>query len=235
MTRFTSALALAAALPFLLPAQGLAQGEGGDAPQAEASVEDLAGEGMATVKAATDAVARLNERPRFAELAKRAKAIVIFPDVVKAGFLISGQFGSGVLLVKQADGTWSAPAFYGIQAAGIGLQAGAELSTLGLAVMTDEALAAFYDGGFKLGGGLDLTLAALGGTAELDTAADIVSFSVAKGAFAGLSLEGSNFVADGPRNAAYYGRDAMTTEEVAGEPGLTSPEITALHEALKSL
>ena len=163
-----------------------------------------------------------------------AKAIVIFPDVIKAGFLISGQAGAGVLMTRGGDGSWSAPAFYSITAAGVGLQAGAEISTIGLIVRSDSALNAFFGGGFKLGGGIDLTLVALGGTAELDTAVDIISFTAAKGAFAGVSVEGSNFAAERGRNAAYYGRQMTTQEVVSGAP-TDKPEIEALHRAMDGL
>ena len=81
---------------------------------------------------------------------------------------------------------------------------------------------------------VDLTLAALGGSAELDTAADIVSFTAAKGAFAGLSVEGSNFAAERGRNEAYYGRK-MTTKEVVTSAAANKTEITALHGAMQGL
>ena len=145
----------AAATAFALIAAPMAwaQSEGGNEREPQQTVEDIADESANIVKAATGAVSRLRERPRFVEAMESAKAIVIFPDVFKGGFLISAQSGTGVLMTRRMDGTWSAPAFYSISAAGIGLQAGAEVSTIGLIIRSDEALNAFFDGGFKLGGG----------------------------------------------------------------------------------
>lgn len=225
----------AAATALALLAAPAAWAESDSANQVkQPTVEEIAVEAANIVRSAKGAVERLRERPLFVEAMGSAKAIVIFPDVIKGGFLISGQAGSGVLLTRGSDGSWSAPAFYTITAAGVGLQAGAEISTIGLIIRTDTALNAFFDGGFKLGGGIDLTLVALGGTAELDTAADIISFTAAKGAFAGLSVEGSNFAAERTRNAAYYGSEMTTQDVVSGAPTDT-PEIQALHQALAGL
>ena len=232
--KFETLTAAAMALALMTAPMAWAQSEGGNEQEAQQTSEEIAVESANIVKAAKGAVERLRERPLFAEAMDRAKAIVIFPDVVKGGFLISGQAGTGVLMTRGSGGSWSAPAFYSITAAGIGLQAGAEVSTIGLIIRSDDALNAFFDGGFKLGGGLDLTLVALGGAAEVDTAADIISFTAAKGAFAGLSVEGSNFAAERGRNEAYYGR-AMTTKDVVTSAAADKPEISALHDAMQGL
>lgn len=199
--------------------------------QAKEQPGDLAAESKQLVLDAAAAVSNLRERERFSNILPQARALAIFPQVVKGGLIIAAQTGIGVLVVRQPDGFWSAPAFYSIGALSIGLQAGAEVSTIGLVVMSDKALNAFYEGGFELGSGIDLTVATLGGTAALDTSADIVTFTAASGAFAGISLEGSKFTAERPRNEAYYGR-MMTTQEVVSNPTLSTPESDTLAAAL---
>ena len=77
------------------------------------------------------------------DLIKRAKAVMIVPELVKGGFFVGGEGGNGVLLVKSGSGTWSAPAFYTVGAASFGLQIGVETAEVVFFVMSDKALRAW--------------------------------------------------------------------------------------------
>ena len=124
------------------------------------------------------------------ELLHRARAILIVPSLVKGGFILGGQGGTGVLLVRDAKNTWSSPAFYGLAGGSLGLQIGVEVSEVSLIIMTDKALEAIMKNEFKVGAEAGLTLATVGAGAEASTTsnvgADIYSFSESKGLFGGV-------------------------------------------------
>jgi lipid-binding SYLF domain-containing protein len=200
----------------------------------EIVARDLKTEAAETVIAATAAVTRLAERPGFADVAQKAQALVIFPEVVKGGFLISGQVGRGVLVKRRADGTWSAPAFYGLLSAGVGLQAGISVNTIGMFVMNKSALTPFYHGGYDLGADASLTALAFSRALDAETVPDVITFTASKGAFAGVSVKGARFTAAPDRNQAFYGRE-MTTQQANEIAVASSPEVKALQDALNAL
>ena len=129
------------------------------------------------------------------ELLHRARAILIVPSLVKGGFILGGQGGTGVLLVRDPNNTWSSPAFYGMAGGSLGLQIGVEVSEVALIIMTDKALEAILKNEFKVGAEAGLTLATVGAGAEASTTsnvgADIYSFSESKGLFGGIALQGA--------------------------------------------
>ncbi len=185
------------------------------------------------VQAAADAIVTLSQRDGFADLAKQAQAIVIFPDVVKAGFLISGQAGTGVIIKRQADSSWSAPAFYLLESAGLGLQGGVEVSSIGMLVMNRSALTPFYSGGVDLGANADFTIANFSRALDAESTPDIVTFTASKGAFAGLSVRGTQFRPLVDRNAEFYGKP-MNTQQVNDAKDLTGAGVDALKAALQA-
>ncbi len=141
---------------------------------------------------------------------RRARAVMICPQVFKAGFLFGGQGGSCVLTARDAAGSWSAPAFYGLGGASFGFQAGMQDAQVMLLIMNDRGLQAIMDTQLKLGADAAVTFVDLGGGVEGATTtalrADVVGFSRARGLFAGISLGGSMMSAKSDWNQAYYGR-----------------------------
>jgi lipid-binding SYLF domain-containing protein len=141
---------------------------------------------------ADQALARLYAaQPKARDLAKRAKAILVFPRIIKAGLLIGGQGGDGVLRVGG-----STAGYYNIAAASFGLQAGAQTFSYALFFMTDAAVKYLRDSnGWAIGSGPSVAIMDKGAAASVTSATltqDVYAFPFGqKGLMAGLGLEGS--------------------------------------------
>ena len=149
--------------------------------------------------------------PSFPDLLKRAKAVIVVPELVKAGFFIGGEGGSGMLLVRHPEtGEWSYPAFYTMAAASIGFQIGAQVSKVMFLIMTEGGLEAMMSDKMTLGADASVAVGPVGAGIEAGTTsnaeADIFSFALTKGLFGGLSFEGAVLVPDDEANEAYYGK-----------------------------
>ncbi len=130
------------------------------------------------------------------DLMRHAKAVLIVPSLIKGGFFVGGEGGSGVLLTKATGDNWSYPAFYTLASASFGLQIGLEQSELILFVMSDKALKAFMRDEFKVGAEAGLAIVTLGSSTEVAATsggqpADIVVWASSSGAYAGITLNGS--------------------------------------------
>lgn len=182
-------------------------------PQARASdksdAEALAENARVTIQA-------FAQNPDFASLKSalgRARAVLIFPEVLKAGLLLGGFGGSGVLLARdQATGAWHGPAFYTMGGASFGLQAGASAAEIVMVVGSQKALDSLYTNKLKLGGDASVALGpkGMGTGAAID--ADFVVYAKTRGVFAGLAVDGSVMDVRDTLNAAYYGRPASPLE-----------------------
>ncbi len=153
------------------------------------------------------------------DLVKRARAIVIVPNLVKAGFIFGAEGGTGVLLVHRKNGTWSYPAFYNMGAASFGFQAGVEDSKVVLIFMNDRALnSVMHDTQIKLGAGAGLAIATLGaganGSLEVPSGADIYTLSSSAGLFGGVSIDGGALGPNHDSDTAYYGRQLSAADIV---------------------
>jgi lipid-binding SYLF domain-containing protein len=106
------------------------------------------------ISAATATVERFTTVPQLAESAKHipnARAVIVFPDLVKAGFIAGGEGGNGVLLSRTADGGWSQPVFLSLGVASFGLQAGIQQTEVILTIRSDGALKAVLENQGSLG------------------------------------------------------------------------------------
>lgn len=101
----------------------------------------------------------------FNENLANARGVLIMPSLIKGGLVIGAEGGSGVLLVKGSDGSWSPPAFYTLAAGSIGLQIGGEVSEVIFTLMSEDAVAAMLSSEFKLGGDISVAVAHKGGGA----------------------------------------------------------------------
>lgn len=154
--------------------------------------------------------------PQVAEdgrsLLRRARAAVICPQVFRAGFIFAGQGGDCVLVARDAAGSWSSPAFYGLASGSVGLQIGMQNMQILMLVMNHRALTALMDSQFKFGADASISVAAVGagiaGATTSAAGADIVALARARGLFAGVALEGSLMSARSDWNRAYYGQEA---------------------------
>ena len=141
----------------------------------------------------------------------RARAVLIFPNLVKAGFFVGAGGGQGVLLVRRGPG-WSDPVFFYAADASFGLQIGVSGGQVIFTVMNDGALQKLLHGNATLGGDLSVAVGPFGGGVQGDTTpnagADLVAFSLQQGAFAGVALKGGIVEPRHEWNEAYYGRGA---------------------------
>ncbi|MCX7382325.1 MAG: lipid-binding SYLF domain-containing protein [Alphaproteobacteria bacterium] len=168
-------------------------------------------------------------------LMKRAKGAMVCPRIFKAGFFIGGQGGGCLLVGRNSNGAWSGPAFYSMGSASLGLQIGVQDAEMIFIVLTEKGLQALLDSQFKFGADASVAVASIGaGVSGATTAAlraDIVSFAQARGAFAGISLEGSLISNKSDWNAAYYGKPIGAQQIVIGMEG-QNPGAAPLQEIL---
>lgn len=175
------------------------------APQARADDDATAAHGIVE-KSRITFEALVNDK-NFAALregVKNARGVLIFPQLIKGGFFVGGAGGTGVLLARDASGQWKGPAFYTIGSASIGVQFGGEAAETVILVNSQKALDSLYSNQFKLGADGSIAAGPVGQGGAVGLTADMVSFSRAKGAFAGVSLSGSVLDVRDTLNHAYY-------------------------------
>ncbi len=162
------------------------------------------------------------------DLLGRSRAIVILPSVVKAGLGVGGHYGKGVVVRKHAKtGRWGPPAFVRLMGGSVGWQVGVESLELVLLVMNDVSLKSMFQDKFTLGADASVAVGPVGRDASAGTdmalSVGILSYSKAKGLFAGVSLKGSVLEVDWTSNEAYYGSDASVIDIFFGQRGNISP------------
>lgn len=202
---------------------------------AQAASKDEAQE---TVDAATLALRDLTNNgahPTVKILLRDARAVMIFPRILKGGIGIGGEGGRGVMLARSADGRWSYPSFYGMGSFSIGLQLGVQETRMLIIIMTDEALEKLMDGTFKFGGDLSAVAINDGLDKELSTTTsrdDIYYYAeTERGLFAGISLEGSDIDWQRKTSRNYYGEEVNPTE-ILIDQSVSNPEADGLRRML---
>ena len=195
---------------------------------------------QAAVDRATAAVESLRTGPgappNLGELLHKARGIMIFPELVKAGFFFGAQGGSGVLLSRDpATNTWSYPAFYVFGAGSFGLQAGIQVSKIVFIIMNDRALNALMSDEFKVGAEAGIAIVTLGAGAEASTTSaaggDIYAFAQAMGLFGGIALQGGIIKPRVVYDHEYYGPTVKAEDIVLGLTA-KNPGAEALRNAL---
>ncbi|KAJ3246483.1 hypothetical protein HDU78_006904 [Chytriomyces hyalinus] len=169
------------------------------------------------------------------QIIAQAKGIAIL-SVIKAGFLFSGRGGSGIVVARLDDGSWSAPSAIGTAGFGAGGQIGVEITDFVIILNTKEAVKAFSHGGnVTLGGNLSVAAGPVGRNAEASGSilnlAPIYSYSSTKGLFVGISLEGSVILERKETNASFYRRKVTAKEILSG----TVPPPPAAEELYRAL
>jgi lipid-binding SYLF domain-containing protein len=145
------------------------------------------------------------------DLLDRAEAVAVFPGMLKAGLVVGGRGGSGIIS-RRVTGGWSAPAFFKMGGASIGLQIGASKTDLVLLFMNDSALRGLLEDKLEVGGEASAAAGPVGRAAAASTNltldAGILSYSRSKGLFAGLEIKGAVINPDNNLNEALYGYKA---------------------------
>lgn len=205
---------------------------------APAYANDLA-EARDVLARSTSVYQKLKTDPDLPELdhyVRNARAVMIFPRLIKGGFILGGEGGDGVLLVKDDAGNWSAPAFYSMAAASLGLQIGGQVSEVVLTIMNDGALDAVLRNNFKLGADASIAVGPIGKGVEASTTSnfeeDVYAFSKNQGLYGGASAEGAALVEAKGYNSAFYGADARA-EDIVLSRRYNTDEGDVLRQALK--
>ncbi len=175
----------------------------------------------------------------MASVMKGAKGVAIFPSVVKAGFILGGKYGEGLVLRRNSStGKWYGPSFVNIVGASWGLQIGAQSIALVLVVNNERGMEAFTSGSdIKLGGDVAVVAGPVGRRGEAATdihlKASMYSYSMSKGLFAGMSLEGAGLNVDENANQVYWG--AVMSPKAALNKSATDKRIKSLIRGINNL
>jgi len=155
-----------------------------------------------------------------ANLISEAQAIAVVPDVIKAGLVIAGRHGAGLISVKGADGVWSNPSYISMSGGSIGFQIGVESTDVILVFRTQRGVDSIVHGKFTLGADASVAAGPVGRDAHAATdaqlKAEIYSYSRSRGLFAGVALDGSVLAIDNTANEAVYGEGATPRRIFSG-------------------
>lgn len=150
-----------------------------------------------------------------------AKCVAIVPALKKAGFVFGGEHGKGVATCKTANGTWSAPAFFTVTGGSWGAQIGAAEVDLVMLIMNDKGMQNLLNSKFQLGADASVAAGPVGrdaaGKTDWKMNAEVLTYSRAKGAFAGISLGGATIHQDKDATKAFYGQDQSFNTILTGE------------------
>lgn len=186
------------------------------------------------VEKATEVFQALMSNPKSsipASVIQSSKGIVIIPDLIQAGFFFGGRRGAGIMTVRQADGTWSNPAFITLTGGSFGLQFGAQSTDVVLVFNSQDTINDLLDGSsFKLAGTGAATAGPVGRQEYLPTdarsKAKIYSYVRGReGLFAGISLEGAEMSFDGNRDREFYSRSMITPQQIFSDKTLVPPVV----------
>jgi lipid-binding SYLF domain-containing protein len=173
------------------------------------------------------------------DLMDKARCVVVMPSVLKAAFVVGGSYGRGTMVCrtgKDFSGPWGAPAMYALEGGSFGLQIGGEATDFVFLIMNDRGASSLLHTKVKLGGDASVAAGPVGRSATADTdaymRAEILSYSRARGVFAGVSLAGSTLRPDEDANRNLYGTSAKTAT-IIQEPDIDAP--SAAHELIATL
>jgi SH3 domain-containing YSC84-like protein 1 len=148
------------------------------------------------------------------DVLNKAYCVVVLPSVVKAAFVVGGSYGRGVMACRSGanfQGPWGAPTMMALEGGSVGLQIGGQATDFVLLLMNDRSAKSMLSSKVKLGADASAAAGPKGRTASAETdvsmRAEILSYSRSRGAFAGVSLEGSTLRPDNDGNKKLYGED----------------------------
>jgi SH3 domain-containing YSC84-like protein 1 len=160
----------------------------------------------------------------------KARCVVVLPSVVKAAFVVGGSYGRGVMVCRRGHdyaGPWGAPVMMALEGGSVGFQIGGEATDFVILVMNDRGMSSMLHSKVKLGGDASIAAGPKGRTASAESdvtlRAEMLSYSRSRGAFAGVSLEGSTLRPDGGANEKLYGK-GVTAAEIVEEGKREGPE-----------
>jgi lipid-binding SYLF domain-containing protein len=157
-----------------------------------------------------------------ADLMQRAECVGVIPGAKRAGFIVGGNYGKGILTCRVHDtNRWSAPAFIILEGGSVGLQIGAGETDVVFTVMNERGVHDMLKDKVQIGGDVAAMVGPLGRDVQANTdammRAEIISWSRARGVFAGIDLHGGSLRADKEDDAAMYGDNVTHTEILTGK------------------
>jgi len=166
------------------------------------------------------------------DLLNKAECVIVYPSVKKGAFIVGASYGRGVLTCRTGanlNGPWSAPAMFALEGGSFGLQIGGQATDFVLLIMNDQGAQSVLKSKVKLGGDASIAAGPVGRNTSAETdivlKAEILSWSRARGVFAGIDLSGSTMRSDDGANKDLYGKELTATEIVRG--GAVKPPAAA--------
>jgi SH3 domain-containing YSC84-like protein 1 len=188
------------------------------------------------VKAAGDVISEIMNIPDDIpqSVIDKADCVVVLPSVIKAAFIFGGSYGRGVMSCRSGrtfHGPWSAPTMMALEGASFGLQLGGQATDFVLLLMSPKSAANILNSKVKIGGDASAAAGPVGRNASAETditmRAEILSYSRARGLFAGISLAGSTLRPDNDGNKRLYGSD-VTAQAIVFDKAVPPPASAAL-------
>jgi lipid-binding SYLF domain-containing protein len=180
------------------------------------------------------------------DLLDKARCVAVMPSVLKAAFVVGGSYGRGAMVCRTGrdfTGPWGAPAMYALEGGSVGFQIGGEATDFVILVMNNRGVDSLLHSKVKLGADASIAAGPKGRTASADTdaymRAEMLSYSRARGVFAGVSLQGTTLRPDEDANHRLYGKDASAATIITEPKTETPPEgktlVTRLQKATPQL
>jgi lipid-binding SYLF domain-containing protein len=175
------------------------------------------------------------------DLLDKADCVVVFPSVLKAAFIVGGSYGRGAMSCRRGEdfrGSWGAPTMMALEGGSFGFQIGGEATDFVLLVMNERGASGILSSKVKLGADASAAAGPVGRTTSAETdatlRADLLSYARARGAFIGVSLEGSTIRPDNGANRQIYGQDLSAKEIVLSGHVAIPPAAQAMISTLDS-
>ena len=184
-----------------------------------------------------DEIMRMPEDAIPGKLLETAHAVAVIPSVVKAGLVVGGRHGKGLIAVRRRDGTWSHPSYIKLTGASVGFQAGVQSTDVVLVFRTPRGVDSIVHGKFTLGADAAVAAGPVGRSAEASTdgqlKAEIYSYSRARGLFAGVALDGAVLSIDHDANEVIYGPNTTPRAAFEGRVAKSSDPIVDFRDRLE--
>ena len=172
-------------------------------------------------------------------LLRDAEAVAVIPDVIKAGLVLGGRHGRGLLALRGRDGTWTHPTWISLTGGSVGFQAGVQSTDVVLVFRTRRGVDGIVNGKFTLGADASVAAGPVGRTANSSTdaqlKAEIYSYSRSRGLFAGVALDGAVLAIDHDANQSVYGRDTSARMVFEGRVSGAPDAVVDFRDRLEEL
>jgi len=168
----------------------------------------------------------------------KAKCVAVVPSMIKGGFIFGAEYGRGVASCRLPHGGWSAPAFFTMTGGSWGAQIGAQAVDVVMLIMNDNGMNQLLSAKFKIGGAASASAGPVGRQAAADTSwkmnSEILTYSRARGLFAGATLNGTSIRSDDDAMTGYYGHNSGFRAVLSGKVKDPNPHdafVATLHRS----